>query len=97
MAKLMVLYPRHEGCGFDRDYYMSTHLQIVTEAWGEQGMTGADIEWPFDDSQPFVCIAAVEFVDQAAIDKTLTAPATQGVMADLPNFTDIQPTLYRTA
>ncbi|RVQ66014.1 EthD family reductase [Croceicoccus ponticola] len=96
MAKLIVYYPRHEGCRFDRDYYLATHVPIVGDAWTEAGMTGAEIEWPFDDTQPFACLIGIAFADQGAIDAALGSAATAGVLADVANFTDITPSLYRT-
>ncbi|WP_066554850.1 EthD family reductase [Croceicoccus bisphenolivorans] len=97
MAKLMVYYPRHEGCRFDRSYYEGAHMALVAEAWGPAGMSGAAIEWPVDDQQPFACLVALDFPDQAAIDSALCCAATPGVLADVAVFTDIKPGIYRTA
>ena len=95
MAKLFVYYPRHEGCGFDRDYYLSKHAPIVQAAWGSAGLQGIAIDWPFDESQPFACLATLEFESQTAIDAALSSAATPDVLADVVNFTDIQPVIYR--
>jgi len=97
MPRLIVTYPRHEGCHFDRDYYLATHLGVVDAAWGKTGMTGAEVMWPIDDAQPFACMIAIDFADQAAIDASLGSADTAGVMADVARFTDIQPLVCRTA
>lgn len=97
MPRLIVTYPRHEGCHFDRDYYLDTHMGVVDAAWGAMGMTGAEVMWPVDDAQPFACMIAIDFPDQASIDASLGCAATPGVLADVARFTDIQPLVYRTA
>lgn len=97
MARLIVSYPRHDGCRFDRDYYLNTHLSVVKSAWEPTGLTGTAVDWPHDDTQPFACMIALEFADQAAIDASLGSASTPGVLADVARFTDIQPTLYRAA
>lgn len=97
MANLVVSYPRREGATFDPDYYRDTHIPLVEAAWSASGMTGADILWPADDSQPHAAMVVLRFRDSAAIDAALGAPGTAGVMADIPNFTNIEPVIYRTA
>lgn len=97
MAKLIVYYPRHEGHKFDRDYYKGTHMDVVNDAWGPHGLIGADVSWPYDDSQPFACLVALNFGSQDEIDAALGSPGTPGVLADVARFTDIEPAIYRTA
>ncbi|MBD3728226.1 MAG: EthD family reductase [Sphingomonadales bacterium] len=97
MAKLIVAYPMHDGAKFDRDYYTATHIPLVETHWGPAGMTGAEIMWPADGGQPFACMVALAFADDAAVDAALASPGTPEVLGDVANFTDIQPTVYRTA
>lgn len=96
MPKLIVYYPRHDGCEFDRDYYEVNHVKLVQDAWEPVGMTGKEVFWPHDDAQPFACMIALSFTDNAAIDAALSSAATPGVMADVAKFTDIKPGIYRT-
>ncbi len=97
MANLVVSYPRHEGAAFDADYYRDTHIPLVESTWGECGMTGAEILWPADVGQPHAAMVVLRFRDAAAIDAAMGAAGTAQVMADIANFTDIQPAIYRTA
>lgn len=97
MANLVVSYPRHDGAKFDADYYRDTHIPLVEQQWSDCGMTGAEILWPADGEQPFAAMVVLKFGDAAAIDAALGSPGTQEVMNDVANFTDIQPTIYRTA
>ncbi|MGY6550648.1 MAG: EthD family reductase [Erythrobacter sp.] len=97
MASLVVSYPKHDGAKFDADYYRDTHIPLVEKIWGECGMTGADILMPADEAQPNAAMVVLTFRDSAAIDAAMAAPGTPQVLGDVANFTDIQPSLYRTA
>ena len=97
MANLVVSYPLHEGASFDADYYRDTHIPLVEQSWGPCGLTGAEILWPADPAQPVAAMVVLRFRDGAAIDAAMASPATAAVMADIANFTDIQPSIYRTA
>jgi uncharacterized protein (TIGR02118 family) len=97
MANLVVSYPLHEGATFDPDYYRDTHIPLVEASWGPSGMTEAEILLPADADQPAAAMVVLRFRDAAAIDAALASPATGAVMADVGNFTDIQPSIYRTA
>lgn len=97
MANLVVSYPLHDGASFDADYYRDTHIPLVEESWGPSGLTGAEILWPADGTQPLAAMVVLRFRDGAAIDAAMGSPATAAVMADIANFTNIQPSIYRTA
>lgn len=96
MANLVVSYPRHDGAHFNSDYYRDTHIPLVEKHWGESGMTGAEILWPADGGQPNAAMVVLKFRDAAAIDAALGSSGTPEVLADVANFTDIQPVIYRS-
>lgn len=96
MANLVVSYPQAEGTHFDADYYRDTHIPLVEASWGEFGLTGAEILWPADSGQPLAAMVVLRFRDAAAIDAALGSAATAAVMGDVPKFTNIQPSIYRT-
>lgn len=95
MATIVVSYPSGEGATFDRAYYVETHLPLAQEAWGDKGLTGAEVYFASDHTQPFAAVAALKFESQAAIDLALASPGTARVMGDIPNFTNVQPVLFR--
>lgn len=97
MPSLVVSYPRSEGATFDAAYYRDTHIPLVERTWESCGLTAAEILWPADPSQPAAAMVVLRFRDAAAIDAALASPATAQVMADIANFTDIEPSIYRTA
>ncbi len=43
MIVVMVMYPENEGATFDMDYYLSTHMKLVGDKWGDMGLKGARI------------------------------------------------------
>jgi uncharacterized protein (TIGR02118 family) len=96
MATLVVSYPQAEGTRFDADYYRDTHIPLVEASWGEFGLTDAEILWPADGAQPAAAMVLLRFRDAAAIDAAMGSAATAAVMSDVPKFTDIQPSIYRT-
>jgi uncharacterized protein (TIGR02118 family) len=96
MIKVSVFYPNQEGSKFDMDYYCSSHIPMVREKLGaackgvtvEQGMAGAT-----PGSRPgFIAMGHLYF-DTVETFQTAFAPHAESIMADIPNYTDIQPTL----
>jgi len=96
MIKVSVLYPNNEGSKFDMSYYCSSHIPMVQEKLGaacrgvavEQGMAGAT-----PGSRPaFVAMGHLYF-DSVAAFQSAFGPHANHIMADIPNYTDIQPTI----
>ena len=97
MATLTVTYPASADAQFDRAYYDATHIPMLDTAWGDHGYLSAEVLYPADDSQPFMAMAVLRFKDQASIDAALAAPGTGQVVADVANFTNLTPDLFRAA
>jgi uncharacterized protein (TIGR02118 family) len=95
MATLIVNYPAVEGVAFDREYYLSTHAPLVRAAWGEFGLQSAEILFPASGPQPFACVAILSFSDQAGINAALASARTAEVVGDVPNFTNVEPAIFR--
>jgi uncharacterized protein (TIGR02118 family) len=96
MIKVSVFYPNNEGAKFDIDYYCNRHIPMVREKLGaackgaavEQGIAG-----PTPGSRPaFIAMGHIYF-DSAEAFQTAFGPHAETIMADIPNYTDIQPTL----
>lgn len=97
MATLTVVYPKHEGAKFDSAYYTATHMPLAAEVWTPHGYLGGEVLYPVDETQAYAAITLLRFADQAAIDASMGAERTGEVVADMANFTDIAPVLYRAA
>ena len=96
MIKVSVFYTNNEGSKFDMNYYCNSHIPMVRQKLGaackgaavEQGITGAT-----PGSRPaFIAMGHIYF-DSVEAFQTAFGPHTEAIMADIPNYTDIQPTL----
>ena len=96
MIKVSVMYPWAEGARFDHDYYRDRHLPMVKDRLGEacvyysieKGLGGAGRGVPpsYVASCQIVC-RSLESFEQAM------AAQAGPIMADIPNYTDIQPVI----
>jgi uncharacterized protein (TIGR02118 family) len=96
VIKVSVFYPDREGSKFDMDYYCNSHIPMVREKLGaackgiavEQGIAGAT-----PGSRPgFIAMGHLYFDSMEAF-QTAFGPHADGIMADIPNYADIQPTI----
>jgi uncharacterized protein (TIGR02118 family) len=91
-----VLYQVGPKQKFDLDYYMKSHIPLVSSLWKSAGLKGVQVMRgtgsPTGDAAPFHIIALLDFDSLNAFN---TAAAANGkeVFADIPNFTDVQPTI----
>jgi uncharacterized protein (TIGR02118 family) len=88
MIKVIVTYPSSDTSTFDHDYYSATHIPLCVATWnpmatevhkGVNGPSVAAVEFSFESMDAF----------QAAMGRAETA----GVMADVPNYTNITPVM----
>jgi uncharacterized protein (TIGR02118 family) len=94
MIKVSVFYPSREGSKFDMDYYCKSHIPMVQQKLGaacksvavEQGLGGAT-----PGSPPAYAAMGHLYFDTAEAFATAFGPHAQSIMADVPNYTDIEP------
>lgn len=89
MIAVTILYPQTDDSNFDMDYYTATHMPMFADALGDacQGWGAAAINngtW-----------AAMGWAMVTSQDDLNTAMAARGaeIMADVPNYTNVQPEL----
>ena len=96
MIKVSVLYPNTPDGKFDMEYYQSYHVPLVFNRCGdaikrgeiERGIGGLE-----PGSDPTFCVAAhMLFDSKESMEETFVANM-QEFAADLPNFTNIYPTV----
>jgi uncharacterized protein (TIGR02118 family) len=86
MIRFSVFYPTTEGASFDHDYYANKHVPLAMKTWGisdaliEKGLNG-----------PYVAAVHFTFDSPEAMQAAMGAPGTGDVMADVANYTTIQP------
>ena len=87
-VRLSVYYPASEGAKFDHDYYRDKHVPLCVKTWG---LPGAEIDKGLDG--PYVAAVHFKFDSMEALQAAMGAAGTGDVMADVPNYTSIQPVL----
>ncbi|WP_165361350.1 EthD family reductase [Lichenibacterium ramalinae] len=93
-ANVTVLYPNTPGARFDMDYYLAHHMPMVMQRFGAHGMTGWRVV-RFEgkpEQTPHGVMATLDFGSTEGIAAALAAEGGP-VLADVPNFTDLRPTL----
>ncbi len=94
MIKVSVLYPNAAGCKFDMEYYVAQHMPMVQHKLGaackrmavDEGIAGGMPAAP----ATYAAMGHLYF-DSLDAFQTAFAPHAQAIMADIPNYTDIQP------
>lgn len=96
VIKVSVLYPAGDKATFNMDYYCNSHMPLVKEKLGsackgiavEQGLAGGAPGAP----PPYVAMGHI-FFDSVETFQAAFAPHAPQFMADLPNFTNVQPVI----
>ena len=94
MIKVSVLYPYKDGVGFDMTYYLNSHIPMVRQKLGaackgaavEQGVAGG-----VPGTQPAYVAMGHLLFDTVESFQVAFAPHAATVMADIPNYTALQP------
>lgn len=96
MIKVSVLYQNTEDSKFDMDYYCNRHIPLVQQKLGpackrvavEAGLGGME-----PGSPPTYVVMGHLYFDSVEAFQTALAPHAEAIMGDIPNFTNIQPTI----
>ncbi len=96
MIRVSVLYANDDGKKFDMAYYTDKHLRLVREKLGgalkgmtvDQGLGGGQP----GSKPPYVAMVHMLFESVDAFQAAF-GPHAKAIMADIPNYTDIQPTI----
>ncbi len=96
MIKVSVLYPYQEGVDFNMGYYLSSHIPMVRQKLGA-ACKGAAVEGGLAGGTPgshptYVAMGHLLF-DSVEAFQAAFAPHAAAIMADIPNYTAIQPTI----
>ena len=96
MIKVAILYPNEEGKSFDMEYYTTKHMPMAAKLFGEsmkamvidKGLAGGGPDSPAS----YAAIGYFYFDDMETCQKSMGAHS-EALKADVPNYTDIQPTV----
>ena len=97
MIRVTVVYPNETGKRFDWDYYNSTHAQLVHRELDSRGLVRMEVDKGISAADPndppsYVAVAHLIFNTVEEVHQAFMAVG-RPVMGDIPNFTDIQPTI----
>ena len=88
MIRLSVFYPATEGATFDHDYYANKHVPLAMKTWG---LDAAEIDKGVNG--PYVAAVHFRFESVEAMGAAMGSPGTGDVLADIQNYTTIQPVM----
>lgn len=96
MIKVSILYPAGEGKTFDMNYYVTKHMPLVKELLGDS-LKALGIDKPIsgrgpNDPAPYMAIGHLYFETVAAYQNSM-APHRERIVGDIPNYTNITPTI----
>lgn len=96
MVKVSVLYPNAVDAKFDMSYYMDRHIPMVQEKLGA-ALKGASVAQGLGGGQPgtppaFLVLCDLQFDSVDAFQQAF-GPHAATIVADIPNYTNIQPTI----
>ena len=96
MIKVTVMYPNQEGCKFDMGYYLNNHIPMVKEKLGP-ALKGAAVDQGLGGGEPgskaaYVAMGHLLF-DSVEAFQGAFGPHAPAIMADIPNYTDVQPAI----
>ncbi len=96
MIVFSVMYPDAPGKHFDMDYYLDTHMAMVKEKVGG-ALKGVTIDRGLSGPEPGSMATYATFTrllfDSLEDVATYMAPHSPAFDADIPNFTDITPSV----
>lgn len=97
MIRVTVSYPNEQGKKFDWSYYTKTHLPLVHRHLDSRGLIRIEIDKGISAPDPnapapFVAVGHLIFKTVGEVHEAFKAVG-RPVMGDLPNFTDIKPTI----
>lgn len=96
MIKVSVIYPNTEGCRFDFGYYCTKHMPMVKDKLGDacQGIAvDRGIAGGAPGSRPAYVAMAHLFFDSTDAFQQAFGPHAAAILADIPNYTDVQPVI----
>lgn len=94
MIKMAILYPNGEGKTFDMDYYVNKHMTLAKTLMGDsvkiisidKGLAAGAPDTPV----PYLAMGYFYFESMSTL-KNAMGQARPKLVADVPNFTNIQP------
>jgi uncharacterized protein (TIGR02118 family) len=91
-ATAIVLYPRKEGATFDKEYYLSTHMELCSKYWKPLGLKSYAVT-ELNADGPYAYTVTLEWESHDAFGKATQDPNTKEIMEDVKNFSSETPVI----
>jgi uncharacterized protein (TIGR02118 family) len=80
---------------FDMDYYLNSHMKLVTKLWESFGLQS----WTISDhrehkNSPYAVVATLVWEDKDSFTKASQSERNKTIMGDIPNYTDLKPAVF---
>jgi len=94
MIRVSVCYPNEAGKKFDWEYWVNKHRPAIAQKLGPLGLVRMEADRGIGTAQPgapapFVAVGHMYFNSMQDFQRCM--PAATEMMADIPNYTNIQP------
>jgi uncharacterized protein (TIGR02118 family) len=90
MIRVTVSYPRSEGSTFNSEYWIGSHMPMLTAGWPQMTKWEADLGI---DGQPHHAVANIYFDSLEDMQAAMAEPATGAIMGDLVNYYGAAPVM----
>lgn len=94
MIVVSVLYPASPTARFDMDYYLKTHMPMVSARWKSSGLSDAKVlrgaAAPGGGAPAYSVIALLTFGSAEQFQRAIEQHGEE-IMGDVPKFTNLQP------
>ena len=96
MVKVSVFYPNRKDARFDIEYYCNRHMPLVQRLVGA-ALKGVNVEHGVCGEEPgspptYVALGHLLFDSVEAFQASF-GPHVQEIMADIPKYTNVEPTI----
>ena len=97
MIRITLVYRNSEGAHFDFEYYTQHHVVMSRSLLSDCGLLSIEVERctrTLDGEKPdVVCITHLDLERESDLSRALETHGA-ALMADFPNYTNIQPEIY---
>ena len=95
MIRVHVMYPYREGARFDAQYYATQHMDMARKAFAGYGLVDIRVDRGLVGNVPksppsYICVGTLTFETMDGYKRAFREKGAP-LMADLPNFSDVEP------
>ncbi|KAH7076368.1 hypothetical protein BKA63DRAFT_489704 [Paraphoma chrysanthemicola] len=92
---VIVTYPRKDGATFNKEYYLSTHMELCQKYWKNHGLKSWSVAELAEG--PHSIASIITFENYEAFGAAMADPNTKLIQDDVPNFSSEPSSLWHGA